>query len=146
MAWNAKRTRATWNVYALLSDGECDEGSVWEAVLFAAHHELANLVAVIDYNNMQSLATVEETLRLEPIVDKFVAFGWDAVEVDGHDHGKLVAALQGSRPRSGHRPRVVIARTTKGKGVSFMEDTVLWHYRSPSADELAAALAEIDAR
>ncbi|MHB8449156.1 MAG: transketolase [Mycobacteriales bacterium] len=142
MALAASRSNPRWHVYAVLSDGECDEGAVWEAALFAAHHGLDNLTAVIDYNGLQSLATVADTLALEPFGDKWRAFGWDVVEVEGHDHNQLYQALL---PTDGGRPRCVLAHTTKGKGVSFMEHSVLWHYRSPDDDELAAALAEIDA-
>ncbi|ABL83719.1 MULTISPECIES: transketolase [unclassified Nocardioides] len=142
MAWRARSTGATWRAYALLSDGECDEGSTWEAALFAGHHGLSNLVAVIDYNKYQSLATTDETLTLEPFADKWVAFGWDVVEVDGHDTVELFAALSVD-PSRHTRPRCVLAHTIKGKGVSFMENNVLWHYRPPSEDELALALTEI---
>jgi transketolase len=144
MAWWARNRQAPWRAFALLSDGECDEGSIWEAVLFAAHHRLSNLVAVVDYNKIQSLMGTEETLGLEPFADKWRAFGWDVVEVDGHDHANLAAALSVPRGAPPARPRCVLAHTTKGRGVSFMENKVLWHYRSPSTDELAAALAEVE--
>jgi transketolase len=154
MAWRARQRGEPWRAFVLLSDGECDEGSVWEAALFAGHHRISNLVAVVDYNKLQSLTTTQETLALEPFADKWQAFGWDLVEVDGHDHAQLAAALsapRGSGAASGRsrgaapeRPRCVLAHTTKGKGVSFMEDQVLWHYRPPSDDELVAALAEVE--
>jgi transketolase len=143
MAWRARQRGLGWRAFALLSDGECDEGSVWEAVLFAAHHKLSNLVAVVDYNKLQSLTTTQETLALEPFADKWRSFGWDVTEVDGHDHDRLAAALSVPRGADAGPPRCVLAHTTKGKGVSFMEDRVLWHYRPPSDDELAAALAEV---
>lgn len=130
-------------VIVVLSDGECDEGSNWEAVLFAAHHKLSNLVVIIDFNNIQSLATVSETLTLEPFADKWLSFGWDVCEVDGHDHEALSSALL---PRSADvtRPLCVLAHTVKGRGVSFMENSVLWHYRTPQGDEYAAACRELD--
>lgn len=129
-------------VFCLLSDGECDEGSNWEAALFAAHHKLGNLVAVIDYNKIQSLGSVDSTLRLEPFADKWRSFGWRAIEVDGHDHDLLKAAFaEAGAP--GSAPLVVIAHTTKGKGVSFMEGSVLWHYRTPQGDEYRKAMAEL---
>ena len=131
-------------VYCVMSDGECDEGSVWEAALFAAHHQLSNLIAVIDYNKIQSLAPVPETLGLEPFADKWRAFGWRVVEAPGHDIGALQAALD-IDPGSETGPTVVIAHTTKGKGVSFMENSVLWHYRTPQGDEYAAAIRELEA-
>jgi transketolase len=142
MAWRAQATDASWRSFVLLSDGECDEGSTWEAVLFAAHHRLSNLVAVVDYNKLQSLTTTQATLALEPFADKWRAFGWDVVEVDGHDHRSLAEAVDVTAI-SGGLPRCVIAHTVKGKGVSFMENEVLWHYRPPSSEELARALAEV---
>ncbi len=144
MALAAKRGGENWRAFVVMSDGECDEGSVWEAVLFAGHHKLSNLVAVIDYNKIQSLAPVAETIALEPFADKWRAFGWGVAEVDGHDHAALEATLS-RLPLVADKPSVVIAHTVKGKGVSFMENTVLWHYRSPQGDELAAALAELAA-
>lgn len=129
-------------VFALLSDGECDEGSNWEAILYAAHHRLANLVAIIDYNGIQSLASVEDTVRLEPFADKWRAFGWRVLEVDGHDHEALTSSLTSLVD---DLPTVVIARTTKGRGVSFMENSVLWHYRTARGEEFERALAELEA-
>ena len=143
MALAAKRDRKNHRVFALLSDGECDEGSNWEAILFAAHHGLSNLVAIIDYNKIQSLAPVAETLRLEPFAAKFNCFGWKVTEVDGHNHDQLVSALS-VQPQTSDQPTCVIAHTTKGKGVSFMENTVLWHYRSPQGDEYVRALKELE--
>lgn len=142
MAHAAQLDGATHRVVALLSDGECDEGSVWEAVLFAAHHRLSRLLAVIDYNKIQSLAPVAETLGLEPFADKWRAFGWRVEEVDGHDHDALARVLS-TAPDTGGCPTCVIAHTVKGKGVSFMEHSVLWHYRSARGDELAAAEREL---
>lgn len=143
MAYAGKLKCAPHRVFVLLSDGECDEGSNWEAILFAAHHKLDNLVAVIDYNKIQSLAPVAETLTLEPFADKWRCFGWDVRESDGHDHDQLRQAFAPTRTSPG-KPMCVIAHTTKGKGVSFMENTVLWHYRTAQGDELAAALAELE--
>lgn len=128
-------------VFCLLSDGECDEGSNWEAALFAAHHRLSNLVAVIDYNKIQSLASTEQTIGLEPFADKWRSFNWDVAEVDGHDHEQLLAAL--SQRTEAERPLVVIAHTIKGRGVSFMEGSVLWHYRSPQGQEYRDAMIEL---
>ncbi|MGV1004092.1 MAG: transketolase [Candidatus Nanopelagicales bacterium] len=143
MALAAQLDQAPHRVFCIMSDGECDEGSVWEAVLFAAHHKLGNLTAVIDYNKIQSLAPVAETLALEPFRAKWEAFGWEVEEVDGHDLAALTAAL--GQP-GGTAPRVVIAHTTKGRGVSFMENSVLWHYRSPQGEEFEAARQELMAR
>jgi transketolase len=144
MAYAAKLRGDNHRVFTIMSDGECDEGSNWEAILFAAHHGLSNLVAVIDYNKLQSLASVEDTLRLEPLADKWRSFGWGVQEVDGHDHAALEAALSAA-PFESAKPSCIVAHTTKGKGVSFMENSVLWHYRTARGDEFAAALAELTA-
>jgi transketolase len=145
MALTAKRDGRPWRVFVVMSDGELDEGSNWEAILFAGHHHLDNLVAVIDYNKIQSLDLVDKTLRLEPLADKFKAFGWSPVEVDGHDVKALRVALE-SVPVKAGKPTAVIAHTIKGKGVSWMEGKVLWHYRSPAeGDELEKAIAEVEA-
>jgi transketolase len=144
MALAARRGGENWRAFVIMSDGECDEGSVWEAALFAGHHRLSNLVAVIDYNKIQSLAPVAETIALEPFADKWRAFGWGVAEVDGHDHSALEQTLS-AMPLDPDRPSVVIAHTVKGKGVSFMEHSVLWHYRTAQGDELADALAELAA-
>jgi len=138
----AKRQGADWRTLVLMSDGELDEGSNWEAMMFAAHHELDNLIAIIDFNKLQSLTTVAQTLGLEPLADKFKAFGWSVREVDGHDHVALEQTL-GSVPWQIGKPSILIAHTVKGKGVSFMENKVEWHYRSPNDAELAQALAEL---
>lgn len=142
MAFAGKLDGRKYRVFALLSDGECDEGSNWEAVLFASHHKLSNLVAIIDYNKIQSLGPVSETVALEPFADKWRSFGWDVHEVDGHNHCDLTTALS---PRTSvhTRPLCVLAHTTKGKGVSFMEDSVLWHYRSPQGDEYVTACQQL---
>lgn len=138
----AKRLGVAWRTFVLLSDGELGEGSNWEAFMSAAHHGLDNLIAIIDYNKLQSLTTVDKTLRIEPLAEKLRAFGWCVHELDGHDHAALTAALSEVPWLSG-RPSVLIAHTTKGKGVSFMEHKVEWHYRSPNDAELAQALAEL---
>jgi transketolase len=143
MAYAAKLQDKTWRTFVMLSDGECDEGSIWEAALFAAHHRLGNLIAVVDYNKIQSLAPVAETLGLEPFADKWRAFGWNVARIDGHDHDALRAAFAAIAP-SAARPTCLLLDTVKGKGISFMEHSVLWHYRTPQGDEFAAALAELD--
>jgi transketolase len=142
MALQLSRLGGSQRVYVLLSDGECDEGAVWEAALFAAHHRLANLCALIDYNKLQSLGPVSATLALEPFADKWRAFGWTVQEVDGHDHAALKAACgAAAQERS---PTCILAHTVKGRGISFMEDQVLWHYRTPRGAELEAALDALD--
>lgn len=140
MSFQLKRNVGQQRVFVVLSDGECDEGSVWEAALFASHHKLNNLVAIIDYNKLQSIKSISETLALEPFRDKWASFGWKVFELDGHDHRALTTALGDS---SDMRPTVVIAHTTKGKGVSFMENSVLWHYRSPQGNEFSTAIEEL---
>jgi len=142
-AMASKRKGEGWRTFVLMSDGELDEGSNWEALMFAAHHGLDNLIAIIDYNKLQSLTTVAQTLGVEPLAEKFSAFGWSTLEVDGHDHPALIDAL-GRVPWIQGKPSILIAHTIKGKGVSFMENKVEWHYRSPNAHELAQALAELE--
>lgn len=142
LALAGRRDDSAYRVFVVLSDGELDEGSNWEAALFAAHHRLDNLVAVVDYNGIQSFGAVEDVLRLAPLADKWRAFGWHVLELDGHDHDLLRAALTDLPPEP-NRPTVLIAHTTKGKGVSFMENDLAWHYRSPDDDQLVSALAEI---
>ena len=122
-------------VLILLSDGEIAEGSNWEAILFAAHHKLENLVAIVDYNNLQSLTSVEETLNIDPLEAKFIAFGWDVFQLDGHNLDALVSTLKVAKAEKNGKPKVIIAKTTKGKGVSFMENKVLWHYKTPDENQ-----------
>ena len=143
MALVAKRDGLPWRAFALLSDGECDEGSTWEPALFAPHHRLDNLVAIVDYNKIQSLGKVKDTLDLEPFADKWQAFGWAVREVDGHDIPELVSVLS-SLPFVPDKPNCIISHSVKGKGVSFMENTVLWHYRPPDRAELERALADLE--
>jgi transketolase len=142
MALAGKRDDRAYRVFALLSDGECDEGSTWEAMLFAGHHRLDNLIAIIDYNKIQSIGRVEEVLDLEPFADKWAACRWSVREIDGHDIAQVERTLSGV-PFVPGKPSCVIAHTVKGKGVSYMEDKLLWHYRSPSEEDLRQALAEL---
>ncbi len=143
MSMAAKLDHIPFRVFVLLSDGEMGEGSNWEPILFAAHHKLDNLIAIIDYNKIQSLKPVSETLNLEPLHSKLDAFGWDVVEVDGHDHEALNATFKNIKGDTG-KPTCIIAHTTKGKGVSFMENSVLWHYRTARGEEFEAALNELE--
>ncbi|MDO4540509.1 MAG: transketolase [Syntrophomonadaceae bacterium] len=131
-----------WRVYTLLGDGELQEGMVWEACMAAAHFRLDNLVAIVDYNGLQIDGPVREIMNPEPIADKFAAFGWETVGVDGHDVGQLMAAFEQARQVTG-KPTAIIAQTVKGKGVSFMENRVEWHGTAPKEDELLRALAEL---
>jgi transketolase len=142
MALAGKRDGSSYRVFSLLSDGECDEGSVWEAALFAPHHRLDNLIVIVDYNKIQSLGTVKEVLDLEPFAPKWRAFGWAVQEIDGHDVEQIERILA-VVPREQEKPTCIIAHTVKGKGVSFMENKLLWHYRAPDNDEMARALDEL---
>jgi len=137
----AKKSSLSWRTFVLLSDGELDEGSNWEAMMFAAHHGLDNLVAIIDYNKLQSLDTVRNTLGLEPLVEKLKAFGWLVSEIDGHNHSDIYDVCSTASGRG--KPSVIVAHTIKGKGISFMENKVEWHYKSPNAEQLAAGLKEL---
>lgn len=136
----AKLSGGGWQTYVVLGDGELQEGSNWEAAMSAGHRGLDNLVAIVDRNRLQQGARTEDTARLDPLPEKWAAFGWEAVEIDGHDHSALFEVL--TRPRTG-RPLCVVANTVKGKGVSFIEDRVEWHHKVPSADQVRIALEEL---
>ncbi len=145
LALGAKMDGASWRTYVVLGDGECDEGSVWEAALHAAQFRLDRLIAIVDYNHMQSLGTVKDTLELEPFAEKWRSFGWEEESVDGHDTEALQNALERAKGRAGGgKPSVILANTVKGKGVSFMENQILWHYRTPQGEEYEAALKELE--
>ena len=144
MALAAKRAGANWRAFCVVSDGELDEGSNWEAIQFAQHARLENLFCIVDYNKIQSFGSVAEVSELHPLADKFRAFNWGVHEIDGHDHAALRAALLGPPPLPG-RPTVLVLHTVKGKGVSFMEGVLRWHYSNPDAEQLATALAELEA-
>jgi transketolase len=141
MAYSEKvLARSDARVACLLSDGDCNEGSTWEAALFAAHHRLDNLVAVVDANGIQGFGRTEDVLGLEPFLAKWEAFGFDVVELDGHDFAQIDEAF--ARPTRG-RPRCLLARTIKGKGVRLMENTVEWHYWPMSEAQYAQALSDL---
>jgi len=142
MALAGNRDNMPYRVFVLLSDGECDEGSTWEAALFAPHHHLDNIIAIVDYNKIQSFGTVKEVLDLEPLANKWQTFGWAVREIDGHDFGQIEKTLL-SVPFKPERPSCIIAHTVKGKGVSFMENQLAWHYMPPNDDELRQALVEL---
>ena len=144
MAYAAKLDGRKHRVFCVLSDGECNEGSTWEAILFAAQHKLDNLTAIVDYNRIQGLAPISEVIELAPFAEKWDSFGWGVREVEGHDHSALNAAFN-DLPFVPGKPSCLIAHTVKGKGVSFMENTVLWHYRIPKGAEFDAALSELEA-
>jgi transketolase len=142
MAVAAHRGDSPARVFVLLSDGECDEGAVWEAAMFAGHHGISNLTVIVDYNRLQSFGRVADVLDLEPLREKWRAFKWGVRELDGHDHPALAQALS-DVPFEANRPSVLLCHTVKGKGVSFMEDRLEWHYKSPDDSQLARALAEV---
>jgi len=141
MALAGKINKQKHNIYTIISDGECDEGSNWESILFAAHHKLNNLTVVIDRNYLQSIKLTEETIELEPLAAKWLAFGWEVVEIDGHDFTEIFKALK--KNTNSKVPKCIIAKTVKGKGVSFMENNNLWHYRSAQGNEFQQALKEL---
>jgi transketolase len=143
VALAAKRDKKSFRTYVLLGDGEMDEGSNWEAILFAPQHKLDNLIAIVDYNKLQGLGVISEVINLEPLIDKWQSCGWSAREVNGHDHGELIDTFS-SIPLENNKPCVIIAHTKKGKGVSFMEDKLEWHYKSPDSDQLKIALNELN--
>ena len=142
MALSGRIKGEAFRVFALLSDGENNEGSVWEAAMFAAAQKLENVCVIVDYNKWQATARSNDTLMLAPLRDKWAAFGWDASEIDGHDIGALAEAMQ-RVPNGSGKPVALIAHTVKGKGVSFMEDDNNWHYRAPTAEEVVKAHREL---
>jgi transketolase len=139
-----KRDGDNVRVFCMISDGECDEGSTWEAALFAPQHKLDNLVCIVDYNKVQSLGLVEEVLDLHPLAAKWRDFRWNVREIDGHDFTQIQEAL--NAPPEPGRPTCIVAHTVKGKGVSFMEGKLLWHYRIPAGEEMERAIEEINAK
>ncbi len=142
MALAGKIDRKDYRVYALLGDGELEEGMVWEAAMAAAHYRLDNLTAFVDYNGLQIDGRIADVMSPEPIADKFRAFGWQVLEIDGHSHREIMEAIEASQGAAG-RPFAVIAHTTKGKGCSFMEDRAEWHGVAPKPEEAERALSEL---
>jgi transketolase len=140
----ARLQKSARRAFALLSDGECNEGSVWEAVMFAAHHQLSNLIAIVDLNGQQALGPTDKVLSLRPMPDRWRAFGWDVHEVDGHDVSALQTTIAALDTAAGP-PHALIARTTFGKGVSYMEGQVKWHYLPMSVAEYRQAAREVEA-
>ena len=144
VALGARLRGSPSRVFVLMSDAECNEGSVWEAAMFAAHHRLANLVAIVDANGQQALGRTSEVLDLEPLFERWRAFGWGAREVDGHDPEALAGELEELDAAAG-RPSILIARTTFGKGVSYMENELPWHYLPMSDEQYGQAIRELEA-
>ena len=143
MALAAKMDGADYLTVALLGDGECQEGSIWEAAMFGAHHKLDNLVAIIDRNTLQATDFTEDALAVDPLQQKWESFGWDVRTTDGHAFESILSTLGDIRARRVGRPLAVLARTTKGKGVSYMESKPIWHYRTPNSEELEQARKEL---
>ena len=143
MAISSKMDKRENKVVVLLSDGECDEGSNWEAIMFASHHKLNNLICIIDYNKIQSLDLVSNTLALEPFLDKWKAFGWNVLECDGHSIDEICLNYN-KASENPTLPTCIIAHTIKGKGVSFFENNVLWHYRTAKGEEYLNAKYELN--
>ncbi|MCC3864298.1 transketolase [Terrisporobacter petrolearius] len=142
MAMAAKLDNAPWNVYALLGDGEVQEGIIWEAAMSAAHYKLDNMIAFLDYNGLQIDGEVESVMGINPIEDKFRTFGWNVITIDGHDFDQIFAALDMAKDTV-DKPTMIIAKTVKGKGVSFMENQASWHGSAPSEEQLEQALSEL---
>ena len=140
IAISRKLTKSPGNIFIIMSDGECDEGTTWESALIANHYNLNNLCVIIDRNRIQSLDYTESTIALEPFIDKWRSFGWDVIEVDGHNYLSLAESMS----EKSSKPKCIIANTIKGKGVDFMENTVLWHYKSPNDEELSSAISQVE--
>jgi transketolase len=143
MALGARLDGRGWRTFVVLGDGECDEGSVWEAAMFASHRKLDNLVAVIDRNRLSATDFTENVLALEPLDERWRAFGWDVLSIDGHSFPQLLAAFSSASKSGEKKPRMIIANTVKGKGVEFMQNSPDWHHRLPKGDAVPAALAEL---
>jgi transketolase len=139
VALSGKLKNANFRTFILLSDGEIDEGSNWEAFLFAPHHNLNNLTVILDYNKIQSFGAVKDVIDLDPLKEKFLSFNWDVNEIDGHNHEQLFSALT----VRGNKPNIIIAHTIKGKGIDFMENNLLWHYKSPNNKEYEEGLRQL---
>ncbi|MBI2133292.1 transketolase [Candidatus Woesearchaeota archaeon] len=144
IAMAGKLDSKSYNVYVIMGDGELQEGQVWEAAKSAAHYKLDNIIAIVDRNGLQQNGPTEKLMRIEPLAEKFHAFGWHTIEVDGHNISELVNGLDLATSIKG-KPKVVIAKTIKGKGVSFMENVSSWHGKAPNDDQLKQALSEVEA-
>jgi len=142
MVLSAKYEKSKYKTFVLLSDGECDEGSVWEATLFAAHHKLDNLIVIVDYNKIQALGKTNDIINLEPFARKWTDFGWSAKEINGHNFSEITSAFE-NIPFKKNKPSIIVAHTVKGKGISFMENKLLWHYKSPNEKQLQAGMEEL---
>jgi transketolase len=142
IAVSGQVSRRDFDTYCLTGDGELQEGSCWESILFAAHHKLSHLCLIVDYNKIQSMGDVKAICDISPLADKFKAFNWNVIEIDGHDYHQIENAFLGFKKET-EKPTVIIANTIKGKGVSYMEGELLWHYRTPNDEQLKIALEEL---
>jgi transketolase len=142
IALGARMRGKTFRTYCIMGDGEIQEGSVWEAAMTASHHKIDNVCAIVDYNKVQENGPTQEIKGLEPLADKWTAFGWHAIEIDGHDIQAVIKAYETAKTIK-NKPTVIIAHTVKGKGVSFMEGKCAWHGKAPNQEQLAAALLEL---
>jgi transketolase len=139
----ARLDSRNYRTYVLLSDGECEEGQTWEAALLATHFKVDNLTTVVDYNGIQLSGRICDIMNLEPFTQKWQAFGWHTIDIDGHDLNQILSACQDAEKMKG-KPTVIIARTIKGKGVSFMENNVAFHGKAPTREEAERALKELE--
>ena len=139
LAYANKIDKNQGQIYVLIGDGECNEGTIWESAMFAGHHKLDNLTVIVDYNKIQSFGRVDEIINLEPFGQKWTSFNWEVYEIDGHNFEQLIAAFESKSIK----PKVIIANTIKGKGVSFMENKLEWHYKSPNSEQYESALKEL---
>jgi len=143
MALAAKLDGRDYRTYVILGDGEIQEGQVWEAAMFASHYRLGNLTAILDYNNVQLMGYVSEIMGISPVKEKWIAFGWNVLEIDGHDHEQIINAVKEAK-KIKEKPTIIIASTLKGKGVAFMENKCEWHGKAPCKEEYDNAMKEID--
>ena len=140
MSISYKQSKNSGRIFVLIGDGECNEGSIWEGAMLAAHLKLNNLTAIVDYNKIQSFGRTNDVINQEPIIDKWKAFGWNVIEVDGHNFNELIDAFNAKHDK----PKMIISHTVKGKGISFMENKLEWHYKSPNNEQFDNALKEIE--
>lgn len=143
VAFSGKLNNKSFKVYSILGDGECQEGSIWEAAIFAAQKKLDNLIAIVDYNKLQAIDFIENVGSLFPFSDKWRAFGWEVREIDGHNIQQIIETFEDVPFKEG-KPNLIIAHTTKGKGISFMENVPIWHYRMPNEEEMRLALRDLE--
>lgn len=144
MALAARLDKKDWHTFVMVGDGEIQEGQNWEAAMFAPYHKLENLTLIVDCNRQQLDGFTKDILDVAPLREKFEAFGWHAIEIDGHEFEQVIPALEEARAGSGGRPTCIVAHTTKGKGVSFMEDNPEWHGVAPKPEQVAAAVKELE--